>query len=111
MFDGSCLSLMTDEVTIEPFAAETSARVRTYGAAVTYRAAIVQETERLLKTSGDRAVEVVSKTQVIIPNRVAVDERDRITLPSGFSPQAPQIQGVRQVGGGGLGLDHTVVLL
>jgi hypothetical protein len=107
-FDSALLDLMTDTVTIAPFSSETAGRVASYGSAVSYQAQIVQSTQRITSKTGQ---EIVSQTQVVIPERVNVDERSLLTLPSGFVPQTPPIQGVRQCGGAGLDLDHTVIYL
>jgi hypothetical protein len=99
-------SLMPDTVTIEPCTAESSARVLTFGAAVTYPALIEGSVRRVIGKDGR---EVVSNVRVTIPERVAIDMRSRVTLPSGFSPQTPPILAVEALRG--LGLDHTVVHL
>lgn len=103
-FDSSLTALMEDTVTIEPYSSMTSEQVYSYGTAVTY-AALVQRGVRRLRDATGR--EADSNVQVIIPDRVAVDVRSRITLPSGFSPQTPPIIAVEPLKG--LGLDHTVV--
>lgn len=95
-----------DTITIEPFSAETSARVFSYGAAVTYSALIQRGARRTINQAGK---EITSNVQVIIPNRVHVDQRSRVTLPTGFVPLQPPIIGVEPLKG--LGFDHTVVLL
>ena len=52
--------------------------------------------------------EFTSAARVIIPERVAVDLRSKITLPAGFVPNTPPIRLVRPVRG--LGLDHTELI-
>jgi hypothetical protein len=101
------LSLMTDTVTIEPFVSQTAAQVPTYGAAVTYRAQVLPYTERIIDPRNGR--ETRSTAQIIIPNRVAVDVRSRLTMPAGFAPSQPPIMAVRPIAG--LNLDHTQILL
>lgn len=105
-WNGALEQLMEDTVTVEPFAAETSARVQTFGAAVTYKALVERGVRRVIGLDGR---EVVSNTQVTIPNRVLVDPRSRVTLPVGFAPRQPPIVGISL--GRGLGLDHTVLYL
>jgi hypothetical protein len=51
--------------------------------------------------------EVISNIQVYIPERVHIDQRSRLTLPTGFVPQQPQILGIEPLKG--LGLDHTAI--
>lgn len=103
-FAASLESLMEDTVTIEPFSALTGGQVASYGAAVTYVAVIEGGAQRIVGADGR---EVISTVRVIIPERVAVDTRSRITLPSGFTPQQPPILKVEPLKG--LGLDHTRV--
>lgn len=103
--DPGMLELMTDTVTIEPYVSQTSAQVATYGAAVTYQAQVLPWVERVITPAGR---EVRSTTAVIIPERVAVDPRSRLTLPAGFSPNQPPILGVQPIKG--LGLDNTKLL-
>lgn len=105
-FDSSLLSLMEDTITYEPPTAESSARVITFGTAVTYPALIQRGAKR---TIGPNGRDVISNVQVYIPNRVAIDQRGRVTLPDGFVPQQPPIIGVEPLRG--LGMDHTAVML
>ncbi len=105
-FDESLRELYEDTVTVEPFSAETSARVRTYGDAVTYDALITLGAKRVIANDGS---EVVSNTQVMIPERVHIDQRSRVTLPTGFVPLQPPIKGIRF--NKGVGLDSTEILL
>lgn len=104
--DSSLNGLMFDTVTIEPFSSETAARAVTYGTAVTYNAQVTRGFSRVTNREGR---EVTSTVQVVIPNRVNIDSRSRITLPSDFVPRTPPIQTVETFKG--LGLDHTVVYL
>jgi hypothetical protein len=105
-FPTDLLDMFEDTITIEPFSAETGARVQSWGAAVTYNALIQRGARRTIGRDGR---EVVSNVQVIIPERVTVDPRSKVTLPSGFAPQTPPILGVEPLKG--LNLDHTVILL
>jgi hypothetical protein len=105
MLDQSLLSLMEDTVTIEPYVSQTSAQVPTYGTAVTYRAQVLPFSERVISPAGR---EVRSNVQVIIPERLAIDTRSRLTLPSGFTPNQPPIMAVQPMKA--LGLDHTRIL-
>lgn len=105
-FDSSLLDLFEDTITLEAFSAETGARVQSFGSAVTYRALIQRGARR---TIGPQGREVISNTQVTIPDRVAIDQRSRVTLPAGFVPLQPPIIGVEPLRG--LGMDHTVIYL
>lgn len=104
--DNAMLELMADEVTIEPFSSIDGNQAQTYGTAVTYAAQVMAFTTRIINQQGR---EVESTASVIIPGRVAVDHRSRITLPAGFSPRTPPIQRVEPMAG--LGLDHTRIWL
>lgn len=88
------LEFFEDTVTIEPFSSQTGAQVVSYGGAVTYRAVMQRNSVRTL---GRDNREVTSDVQVILPERVFVDTRSRITLPTGFVPSQPPIIGVQPV--------------
>lgn len=107
--DPALLELLPDTVTIEPFASTTATQASTYGDAVSYRAQITGAREVVIGAGGR---ELSSNVKVVIPNRVHVDTRDRITLPSGWVPQQPPVLAVRPVGGVlGMNLDATEILL
>jgi hypothetical protein len=91
---------------VEPFSSESAARVRTYGSSVTYKALLQQGAKRVI---GNNGAEVVSNLQAMIPDRVHIDQRSRVTLPSGFVPNQPPIVGIRFTKG--LGMDCTEILL
>lgn len=105
--DPSLLELLPDEIQIEPFSSNSVSQAISYGAAVTYRAQIVGAWEKVIDRNGR---ELNSNVRVLIPDRVHIDPRDRITLPSGWVPRQPQILAVRPAGGV-LGIDSTEVLL
>ncbi len=105
--DASLYSFLEDEVTIEPFVSLSQAQVASYGPAVTYPAQVLPYSEKVIDPRNGR--EVRSTAQIIIPERLAIDHRSRITLPAGFSPNQPPIMAVRPIKG--LGLDHTSILL
>lgn len=106
-FDLALAQFFEDTITIEPFSAESGARAMTFGSAVTYACQIEDGARRLITGPGGR--QIVSNTKVTIPDRVAIDQRSRVTLPSGFVPQQPPIIGVEPLKG--QGMDHTVVYL
>jgi hypothetical protein len=99
------LTLMEDTVSIEPFSSLSSSQAATYGTAVNYSAQVLPYSERGIDAQGK---EWKSTCQVIIPERVAVDIRSRITLPAGFVPNQPPIRAVRPIKG--LSLDHTQIV-
>jgi hypothetical protein len=104
--DSSMLSLMEDSITIEPYTGQDSQQAPTYGDAVTYQAQVLPWTEHVILAGGR---EVRSTTSVIIPDRVFIDQRSRITLPAGAVPNQPPILGVQPLRG--LSLDNTRILL
>jgi len=107
MLDPAIDELLPDEVIIEPFVSSSVTQAHTYGAAVTYRAQVVGEWEKVIDSKGR---EVVSAVSVLIPDRVHIDPRSRITLPASFVPNQPPIIVVRPVGGvGSIGLDSTEI--
>jgi len=106
MFDGALDELMFETVTIAPFTSYSGAtQVPAYGTAVTYRAQVLPYSQQQTDKQGK---EFVSSARVIIPERVAVDERSKITLPAGFVPNTPPIRIVRPVKG--LDMDHTEII-
>jgi hypothetical protein len=104
--NSSMLALMEDRITIEPYTGTNSQQAPTYGTAVTYQAQVLPFVERVILAGGR---EVRSTTSVIIPDRLFIDQRSRITLPAGIVPQQPPILGVQPLRG--LALDHTRILL
>lgn len=105
-FDATLASLFEDEITIESFSSETAARVPSYGASVTYQALIERGARRIVGRDGR---DVVSNVSVLIPQRLNIDQRSRVTLPADFVPRQPPILGVEPLRG--LSMDHTRLLL
>jgi len=105
-FASALLFAFEDEITVEPYSSMTAAQVFSYGSAVTYRALIQRGAKRVVNAQGR---DVVSNVSVTIPERVHIDQRSRVTLPSGFVPNQPPIIGVEPLKG--LGMDHTMVYL
>lgn len=103
--DSTMLGLMEDTVLIEPFQSLSSSQAPTFGTGVTYAAQVLPYSQDLLDANGK---EWKSMARVIIPERVAVDVRSRITLPAGFVPNQPPIRQVRPIKG--LSLDHTEII-
>lgn len=95
-------------VTHEACTGEDGTGARTYAAGVPRKCRIEHQ---LVPMGRDRnGQEVVSRTQVYFDREVAVDLRDRITLP--FAPNQPPLIDVRrQWAGQGGTLTHTAVLL
>lgn len=109
MMDGALLELFPDTITIEPFSSMSVTQVVTYGTAVTYAANVAAEWS---KTIGRTGTEFYAGVTVIIPDRVHIDPRDRVTLPTGWVPNQPPIKSVRPVGGvTGMAMDSTEIRL
>lgn len=105
-FADALLFAFEDEITVEPFVSMTGAQVFSYGTAVTYPALIQRGAKRVVNSQGR---EVISNVNVTIPERVHIDQRSRVTLPSGFVPNQPPIIGIEPLRG--LGMDHTMLML
>ena len=105
-FNTALLFGFEDTVTVEPYSSMTRAQVFSYGTSVTYRALIQRGAKRVVNSQGR---EVISNVSVTIPERVHIDQRSRVTLPSGFVPNQPPIIGIEPLKG--LGMDHTMVYL
>ena len=106
--DPALLELLPDEITIEPFVSTTVTHADVYGAAVIFPAQVVNEYERVVGRDG-RVIKSVARA--IIPDRVHIDPRSRVTLPTGWIPNQPPIVVVRPVGGvASIGLDSTEIL-
>ena len=103
-FDSSLLDLMFDQVVIEPYVSMSASQAPTFGTGVTYDAQVLPWSEMVLDSNGKQWK---STFKVIIPERVAVDVRSRITLPAGFTPNQPPIKQVQPVLG--LSMDHTEI--
>lgn len=91
--DPELLELYVDEVEIEPYVSTDFNNVDTFGAAVTYRAKIDAKIEEVLRRTGDVAL---SSHRVALDDIYAVDEKDRIKMPSNvrFKVANPEILAV-----------------
>jgi len=108
VLDPALLELMPDEITIEPFVSASVTQAPTYGAAVTYAAQVTNEFKRTVDRNGR---DLISTGRVLISDRVHIDPRSRVTLPTGWVPNQPTIISVRPVGGvATMGLDSTEIL-
>ena len=105
-FDASLTELMVDAITIEPWASQDVALKPTFGTSVNYPNALCELHEKTYIDGEGR--EFQSSVRVLIPERLTIDKRARVTLPSGFVPQQPPIRAI--FAHKGLGLDHTVLI-
>lgn len=84
-------------VTHEPYSSQDGYGAPSYGTAVT-RQAIVEYVTKPVRTLEGH--EKLSTAQIMLPRNVAVDLRDRFTLPSGASMPVLTISGVTDPTGG-----------
>lgn len=75
--------LMNATVTVEPFSSRGDYGDPTYGTAVSYSARVSYRQVRVRSRDG---TESVARGAVWLRSSVAVDERDRLTLPDGSAP-------------------------
>lgn len=109
--DSTLLSLMLDTITVEPYTGQSSARVPTYGAAVTYNAQVLPWAGRSI--NGSNGEEFVPLARVLIEGRVSIDQRSRVTLPSDkliAGTRQPPIRAVQPGPANNLNLDYTEIL-
>lgn len=105
-FDATLTELMVDSITIEPWASQDADLKPTFGTSVSYPNALVElHSERYMDAEGR---EFQSSVRVLLPERLTIDLRSRVTLPSGFVPQQPPLRAV--FAHKGLGLDHTILV-
>ena len=110
MFDPALEEFMVDEITIEPYSTASVTGARTYGAAVTYKAQIVNDVDRVIDRNGRQ---VKSSQRILIAGRQNIDVRSRLTVvdPAGRALATPPIIAVRPVGGPlSMALDNTEIL-
>lgn len=72
--------LMTQRVTIAPFSSYDSYGKAAYGTAVTYRAAVVQESKLVVNRAGQ---EVPSHSAIYLMSNAAIRPEDQVTLSTG----------------------------
>lgn len=104
-FDASLDELLNDTITIEPWASQDADLKPTFGTAVEYPAFVELHAKQHIDAEGR---EFISSVRAMVKERLAIDLRSRVTLPSGFVPQQPPLRAV--VAHKGLGLDHTVLI-
>lgn len=113
-WDSRLDSFLEDEVTIEPPTTRTQAQAQSYGPPVTYPAQVFPWVERVITPVGAgtgrnaEGREVRSTGIVRIKDRVAIDQKSRLTLPAGWVPQQPPILGVRPMKGAGLAVTEIL---
>lgn len=82
------IDFFAETVTIEPYTGATSAKGAAYGTAVTYAARIEMRNHIVKDKSGK---DVVARGRVYLGTATVPDVRDRLTLPTRFTPTQPPI--------------------
>jgi len=100
-------ALLAYDVVIEKYAGENAWGLKTYVSGSVYRAQIQSKRREVTNAAGER---VYGKTTVHMDCIDPVTTLDRVTLPSGFSPQRPNIIEVQRLSDE-RGLHHTVLTL
>ena len=100
-------ALMAYSVIVEPFSSDDKYGDESYGTAVTYKAAIERKARMVRNAQGE---EVPSATTVYLNMTALITARDRVTLPSDFSPTQPKIITFERNSDQN-GLQHTVLFL
>lgn len=84
-------------VTHEPYASTDSDGKRSYGTGISRQAFVSTGTKSLYRQSG---IEAVAGPTLMFLENVALDVRDRITLPDGSQPPIVEVAGVADPTGG-----------
>ena len=99
-------ALLPWSVVVEKYDGETAWGQKTYASGVSYRAQIQSKRREITNKGGER---VYGRTIVLMDSIDPIDTLDRITLPSGFRPQRPNIVDVERVSDE-RGLHHVKVV-
>lgn len=83
-----------DQITVEPFSCQDSYGVASYGSSVTYQARVTGQLKRVTSFAGEERVTTVT---VYVSGSTGITVRDRITLPSGWTPSQPEIVAVSRI--------------
>lgn len=101
----SLISLMAHTISLTPWTGQNQYGEPSYGAAVSYTAR-VQGKMRMVRDS--TGTERVSTVTCYVATTATISPKDKLTLPSGFTPATPPILAVeRQADERG---DHHVVI-
>jgi hypothetical protein len=101
--DAGLLDLLVDTVTIAPWASQNSAGEATFGSAVSYSALVEYKTQNVQSVgiSGRSSPRVeVGSAIVHLDGRPSIDLKDKITLPSGATPQIHAVYSYSDQSGG-----------
>lgn len=102
--DAGLLSLLTDTVTIAPWASQNAAGEATHGAAVNYAARIefdLRKVQLVGILDGRIGQAAVAKAIVYLNGKPSIDLRDKLTLPDGRTPQILAVIAYNDIDGSG----------
>lgn len=89
--DAALATMLSQSITVTPWASQDGYGKATYGAAVSYRAQVVHAQKMVRRDDGQ---EVLATTQVILAGQPSISTKDRITLPAAFTPNQPPLLAV-----------------
>lgn len=91
--DFELYTLMPHDIEIEPFSHRDAWGNKSYRSANTYRGRIENKRRKVISRTG---AEVLSETTIYLATTVGISPDDRLTLPSGYLPQHPEIISVKK---------------
>ena len=103
--DDTLLSMMPHTIQVAPYSGHNSYGESTWGAAVNYKARVQGKMQMVRDVTG---VERVSSVTCYVATTAAIGPKDKLTLPSNFTPASPPILAIaRESDESG---DHHVVI-
>lgn len=103
--ESDLLSLMPHTVTVAPWVSQNAYGEASYGSAVSYTARIQGKMQMIRDATG---VERVSTVTVYVATTASIGPKDKLTLPSGWTPASPSIIAIQRVSDES-GDHHTVI--
>ncbi len=101
--DAPLLDLLTDTVTIAPWASQNAAGEAAYGSPVSYAARVEYDMAKVQLVGvldGRVGQALVAKATIYLDGQPAIDLRDKITLPDGRRPQILRVVSYSDLAGG-----------
>lgn len=87
------LSMFSQTITVAPYVSQNSYGEPTYGTAVSYTARVQGKMQMVRDSMGQ---ERVSTATCYVATTAVIGPKDRLVLPSGFSPASPPILSVQR---------------
>lgn len=103
--ESDLLSLMPHNITVAPWSSQNAYGEPTYGSAVSYTARVVGKMRMVRDANG---TERVSTVTCYVATTASIGPKDKLTLPSGWTPASPPIIAVQRVSDES-GDHHTVI--